>query len=335
MYKQFVDPLTIGGEQISGKGVKDSPMTVALEVTKRCNFRCIHCYNDSGIQPQSELSDDEILNIADQVAKLRPITVCLCGGEPTLRKNLLEIIAHLSYNAGYVTMVSNGYLIQRDIAKAMKSAGLHLVQISLDGDTETQHDTLRGRPGAFKSAINAIDVLLEVGIQVVTSFTPSKLNYRTVGRYIDYCKGLGVREVRSMPLIPMGRGKSIDKLLLTSEEYAFLQRAIYEKKEAYKFSNFTIEWGDPIDHYHRLPNLAQKGHKTHLVDIRSNGDLGISTYLPIYFGNLMEHTLKDYWDNGYCDAWKNQDLLNIVSKIETIYDLNDASNMTPKYIRLL
>lgn len=335
MNKQYVDPLTSGSEQIQGIGVKDSPMTVALEVTKRCNFRCLHCYNESGVQTKNELSDKEMLDLADQIAKLKPITVCLCGGEPTLRKNLLDIIEHLSSGVGYVTMVSNGYLIDYDFAIKMKSAGLHLVQISLDGDTEMQHDTLRGKLGAFKKAVSAIDSLIDAGIQVVTSFTPSKLNYQTVGRYIDYCKELGVREVRSMPLIPMGRGQLIDKLLLSSEEYTYLQRIVNEKKEEYKFTNFSIEWGDPIDHYHRLPSLAKKGHKTYLVDVRSNGDLGVSTYLPIYFGNIREHSIKEYWDRGFCNVWTNKDLLEIVSNIETLYDLCAASSMKPKRIDII
>ena len=304
-----------------------APLMVALDVTSACNFRCLHCFNDSGCKSSDELTDTEIYQVAQQVAKLNPLVVCLCGGETMLRKNLVDIIRCISKTAGVVNMVSNGSLINEENIYELKNAGIDTIQISLDGLNAIQHDTFRGYVGSFEKAVNAIKLIKKAGINVVVSCTPNKLNHRTIEEYLDFTLGLGVSQVRFMPLIPIGWGSKIESLLLSPEEYVRLQLILETRKEKLKYTTQSIEWGDPLDHFQRMPFNASFGYKAYSMEVKSNGDLAVSTYIPLVVGNVREKSLKEYWDSGYNDIWKNKEVLDYTSKIETVYDINELGSI--------
>lgn len=130
-----------------------------------------------------------------------------------------------------MNLVSNGYLIDENVAKRLKESGISNVQISLDGINPEQHDNFRGKYGSFDKAINAIKCLKKVGIPVMTSLVPNKLNYKDTYNYFKICKELKVISARCMPFLPMGRGDSIgSKLLLNDEENnIFIQQLMSAK----------------------------------------------------------------------------------------------------------
>lgn len=301
---------------------KNSPMSFALDVTSSCNFKCLHCFNDSGVRQPDELSNEELVEVARQIASFNPLSVCMCGGEPTLRGNLLEIIEIISPHAGAVNMVSNGFTMTQEKASALKDAGLSTLQISLDGVNAIQHDTFRGYAGAFKKAVAAIEFGIKNGLEVDTAFSPTKANFRSIEKYLEFCYQLGVSSVRVMPLIPMGRGRAIEHLLLTPNEYLELQLSLcfHEKMQTYK--GMRIEWGDPLDHFTRMPNNAKAGISTYIMEIRPNGDLAVSPYIPLSVGNVRVHSLREYWDAGYNKIWGNPQVVKYIRQIENIYDLS-------------
>lgn len=90
--------------------------TASIDITYKCNFRCKHCFNSSGEHSgiKQELSDEKILETADEIMDLGVESLCLCGGEPLLRKDLVYKIANLKKKTNTaLSMVSNGYLISK------------------------------------------------------------------------------------------------------------------------------------------------------------------------------------------------------------------------------
>lgn len=311
------------------------PIMIAFDITNKCNFNCLHCFNHSGedIFPD-ELTDEEKLNVVDQIIELQPYLVCLCGGETTCCKVLIEMIKRLSANIPTINIVSNGYLIDQKMAQELKNAGVSSVQISLDGINAEQHDTFRGHYGAFEHAIKAMKYLKEEGVNVLTSLVPNKLSYKDTYKYFELCHDLGVVNARCMPYLPMGRGENIaDKLELNEEEYNFMMQELLRAK--FDFADMKIEWGDPIDHTYRLPNNAKLGMDSFSMDIRSNGDIGISAYFPVVIGNCKRHTLKEYWFAGYKKIWDDKNLLAIMKEIETIKDFSKISKMKGYHVDIM
>lgn len=307
-----------------------APIMVAFDITNRCNLKCVHCFNRSGENDNDVLSHEDRMNIVDQIIELNPYLVCLCGGETTCCSDLYQIIEKLSKKIPTINMVSNGYLIDKNTVKKLKEAKITNVQISLDGINSMQHDTFRGKLGSFEKAINAIKLLRYENIPVLTSFVPNKLNYLDTYNYFKLCNEIGVNSARCMPFLPMGRGGSIgDKLILNNKEYFIFKRLL--NKAISDFPTLLIEWGDPIDHMYRQPENANYGMDSYCMEIKSNGDLGVSAYFPIYVGNCLKHTLKEYWDAGYNKIWKNKNIQERMKKIENIEDFRKFNDME-KYV---
>lgn len=306
-------------------GKLSGPIMVSFDVTTECMMKCVHCYNNSGmnIYDSKELTNSEILEVAHQIVELNPYTVCICGGEPLCRSNLLNILDVLSSEIKCISMVSNGFLMTDEIAKSLKERNVKQIQISLDGIDYYQHDNFRGVKGAFRKAVEAIEILKDNKFNpIATSFVPNKLNYQTIDKYIDLCVLLGVDLVRIMPFIPSGRGKSIgNKLRLNDCEYFYFLRKMLKKSLEYA-EIIEIEWGDPIDHLRRMPHNAYNGLNTYCMEVKSDGDVTVTTYLPIVVGNIKRHTLKDYWKKGYNFIWRNPDVIKHVNKILTIEDFS-------------
>lgn len=186
-----------------------------IDVTNKCTLRCLHCFNSSGglkNQRMDEMSDEELERMAYDVIDCRPVSICMCGGEPLLRKESIYKIANYSKNTCVdVNMVTNGELMTKEIAKKLWQSGISSIQVSLDGSTEEVVDWLRNKKGAYKNAINAIkyldDTRQELGInrKISVSFIPHKKNFEQLEEVIYLCETLNVDSFRAQPLMLLGR----------------------------------------------------------------------------------------------------------------------------------
>lgn len=304
---------------------ESGPQIVSLDITGNCNLKCLHCYNSSGdTAGKSDMDFATLKSVVNQIIKFEPLTVCICGGEPTLRKKELLYTISAFKNSGVIpaiNMVSNGFIITRDYASDLVTSGLDMIQISLDGHDDFTHDNFRQVKGSFMKAINAISECVKAGLTVSVSTIPNKLNYKNIDKIVDTCYDLGVSSHRAMPFIPMGRGAFSDKWILTPSEYAgfvgryFYLKSIYEKK------GMQVLWGDPLDHLKRMPNNALCGVNTYQMCIKSNGDLVTSPYLNFVVGSVYKKTLQDLWDSVYKKIWENPTWLEYISDIDSVCDL--------------
>ena len=127
--------------------VNDDPLNITLELTRRCNARCDYCNH---WQEQKQTEQD----LADYVAvvrRFRPFSVTICGGEPFMRKDALEIIRAVRAEPGwrYVSIITNGWFLTEDRAQKLIDTGIDQINVSLNFPDERQ-DTDRKLPGLFK-----------------------------------------------------------------------------------------------------------------------------------------------------------------------------------------
>ncbi|URZ03670.1 radical SAM protein [Clostridium felsineum] len=304
------------------------PMLISWDVTNRCNFRCMHCYNKSGDNSihcfDDELNKEESMKVVEQIINIKPYSMCICGGETLLRNDLVDIVKALSGNGILINMVSNGYLMNEDKAIQLKEAGINFIQISVDAFTSELHDKFRNTPGSHEKALNALKILRKVGIETAASFVPNKLNIHEFSDYVDLIYKTGCKQIRMMPILPMGRGlENFERLEPNSDEYFKFLLIVNKKKFEYSQKGMNIEWGDPLEHMYLAYDY--KRYMPVQMEIKSNGDIGVSTYLPIMVGNVRRHTLREYWDQGYKRIWKLPMLRNMVSKIRTVEDFKEMT----------
>lgn len=139
---------------------------VVWSTTRTCNLKCIHCYTDSSnIAYSNELSTDEGFKLIDDLASFKIPSLLFSGGEPLTRKDLFNLIEKASNRDIRPVLSTNGTLIDRDKAQALKDAGIVYVGISLDG-MEDVNDHFRGVKGAFSKAMKGFENCRAVGQRV-------------------------------------------------------------------------------------------------------------------------------------------------------------------------
>lgn len=304
------------------------PSQMTVDITNRCNLRCLHCFNYSGENAyiDDELTDDELLKLIDDIVVFKPFNVCFCGGETLLRKNIiLKLAKKLSDNHIMISMVSNGILLTENVAKELKSSGISRVQISLDGIGES-HDKLRGKKGVYEKAIQALKNLKEVGIRSGVAFSVTPWNIHQFKDVVKICSELGVKEVRIQALMPIGRGDiNKEKIICTDDQYRELLKDVNECKKT--IDNLDIEWGDPIDHLIRFPSLIECNT---LISIRADGSIVPSVYLPLSVGNIRKHSIIEYWNKGLSRIWEMDILKNMSDNYRSVMTMDSKNYNLPK-----
>lgn len=302
------------------------PQIVAFNVTSRCNLRCRHCYNDSGSGRSRDLSAGELLRIAGQIAALQPRQVCLCGGETMLCPALFDIIACLRPHTGKLSMVSNGWLIDRPMAEKLVASGIDNMQISLDGARPWQHDSLRGVSGAFGRAAAAIACLREAGLpQLMTALIPNRMNVRCVEEYFRLCISLGVSRIRFMPMLPLGRGREDGGMLLPDAGEMFrFGRLLSRCREKYA-AEIQAEWDDPVGSSHYLYKLAALRKQPVSLCIDADGTVRLDMYLSFPVGNLCEMDLETVWKQRIPAGWQRPEVKACIESLRQMGDFSQCS----------
>ncbi len=181
-----------------------------VSVTDRCNLRCLYCSSKdqfSWLPPEEILTYEELLKLIRVGLKLGIKKIRLTGGEPLIRKGLVDFIAKLSRLEGLedLSLTTNGVLLA-EMASALKEAGLRRVNISLDTLRPDRYARLCGRPFLAK-VLEGIESALRVGLH------PVKINTVVMkGQNDDELEDLArltleaPLEVRFIEFMPVGEG---------------------------------------------------------------------------------------------------------------------------------
>ncbi|MBN2482651.1 MAG: radical SAM protein [Candidatus Omnitrophica bacterium] len=136
------------------------PHWVYVSLSHRCTYRCKMCGVVKILQ-NYELTTERVKHVFDEIAQWRAKSeVVLTGGEPFLRKDIFDIIAYGIRKNIHIESVSNGALIDQELAVKIMSCGLHNIAVSLDGVSPETHDAIRAK-GSFDKAVNALRNLVQ------------------------------------------------------------------------------------------------------------------------------------------------------------------------------
>jgi len=146
------------------------PVSGSVELTHRCNLRCVHCY----LGPQSacrekrseELGAERWLSLVDEITDAGCLFLLVTGGEPLLREDFANIYRRAKQNGLLVIIFTNGTLITEDVAKLFADLPPHCVEISLYGSTAATYEKITGTPGSFDRCIQGIERLLHHKVSV-------------------------------------------------------------------------------------------------------------------------------------------------------------------------
>jgi MoaA/NifB/PqqE/SkfB family radical SAM enzyme len=291
------------------------PLSVTVEVTNRCNIRCRYC--DPSRPGSSEMTKAQLFRLMDEFRALGTQRIGFTGGEPTLREDLPELIAH-ARRIGLITTVStNGQRVADDI-DALR--GADLVVVSLDGPPQV-HDAQRGR-GTHARSLAAIRALRDASIPVFSSTVIT----RSGAEQIDYMIELARRERFAciFALIFNEHNRSV-----SPEEHLRLASSDKESQEVYRQLLIRKRAGAPIVNSQAyLRYMAEARYLTKPVRCKAaqlycavGADGSIATCglhlgrsdqpngLSTSFGQAFEDLHKAPCDRAYCNFGVEQSLM--------------------------
>lgn len=312
------------------RDILKAPYSMTLDITNKCNFRCIHCYNCSGenFTIEDELSDEEILNVINEIASIGLDSFCFCGGEPLLRKELLIKCAKIlsKGRVSSIGVVTNGFLVDENVAKELYESGITSAQVSLDGSTFDTYERIRGVKGSFNRAVNALKMLKKAEIEQVSSaFCPTSFNCEQLEEVYNICCESGIDILRVQPLMLIGR--ATDNLHIKPSDFQYRKLVSCVNKLKKNSGSVLIDWSDPIQHLIKYRNISE--NTSPIISIRANGSITNSPYLPITLGNIRRHTLSEYWKAGLGLSW-NLDIVKTLAKnINCIDDMGATHENVP------
>lgn len=272
-----------------------APLTINWTLSNRCSFNCPHCY--SRHEPLRELSLDQIREAMERVAGWGVLAVNFGGGEPLLFPGLFPVIDEAVRRGLRVTLNSNGYLLDRDMARRLAVAGVYGVGISIDSSLPEIHDRFRGVPGSHQRACRALSYLAEAGIRRSISTVVCRINHTQFAGMISLAEEMGVERINFHNFKCLKGGvNAADDLDLTPSQWREFYRSV---KGVTPRPPLRIGFDDPIIASLGLPTESSlvSGSVCGKLSLAVKGDGSITPcgFIPQAIGNILTDDLHRLW----------------------------------------
>lgn len=178
-------------------GDRPIPWLVSLELTERCNLRCVHCYvnqpaGDDRIR-QREMTLPEWQGVLDQVVDVGTLWLLVTGGEPLLRPDFCDWYLYAKRKGLHIILFTNGTLLTPELADFLAEYPPWETEITLYGATAETYERVTGMPGSYARCRQGIDLLLERGLALNLKTMVLTLNVHELPAMQSLAEQLGVR----------------------------------------------------------------------------------------------------------------------------------------------
>jgi MoaA/NifB/PqqE/SkfB family radical SAM enzyme len=266
----------------------ESIAILQFQYNYKCNFRCEHCSvkRFQGKKEGRSFTIEDVKELSRQADEMGLAHIVITGGEPLVFKDFDEIVKAIDPQKFYITSDTNGWLLDEEKAKHLKSIGVDKIQLSLDSLDAKEHDEFRHQPGSHARALKAIDAAKAAGLNIILSTVVTKQRVRSQ-EFIDYLefaksKGVGVFVTYAKPV---GAWEGNFDCLVDKDDMDYM-RELEKKYEV--FTHLTPGYG--LD----LGCIAVK----RMVSITQYGDVMPCPYIHVSLGNFFEEPLKDIIQKG-------------------------------------
>ena len=326
------------------------PDWVSVMLTTRCNLKCIMC--KSCYKPPFELSTDEVIGIINEIADWGVKIFNPLGGEPFIRKDLIQILEHACNKGLITTVTTNATLINEKIVKSIAALQRVHLNISLDG-LEKTNDLIRGK-GTFKKALKAIKDIRKAEKKILGQNEKKAININCIIHeknldeiieLVEYVKKAGADKVQFLYLFEYENSdtdKNFNKLWIHENDFERLDDSIDELCKYILNDDSSFEYVNSI---HDL-QLAKKYYRHTLsykeapcyngikeLYINVDGEVLMCdtklNFLAGKCGNIRNIPLKKIWFSK--QAWKRRRAIYNCKHacIQDCYRRSDADNLLP------
>ncbi|MEI7846444.1 MAG: radical SAM protein, partial [Chloroflexota bacterium] len=274
-----------------------APYRMDIALTYRCNNDCRHCYN-ARERSFPELSTEQWKKVLDIIWSLGIPHVVFTGGEPTLREDLPELIAHAEKNGQITGLNTNGRRMSDPAyVKKLVDAGLDHVQITLESNDENIHNAMVNAK-AYEQTVAGIKNALSSSLFVMTNTTMLQNNIESIPATLDFLAAIGVPTIGLNALIHSGHGSTVG----TGVPDQVLSPLLQIARNKTELRGQRLIWYTPTQYCGFDPQSLELGVKgctaaLYNMCVEPNGDvLPCQSYYSTV-GNLLLQDWEDIWNH--------------------------------------
>lgn len=273
------------GQRALDRGV---PLSVQLDVTYRCNERCIHCYLDH--DDHGEMTTAEIYNLLDQLAEAGVFFLTLSGGEVFMRMDFFDIVEYARSLMFCVKIKTNAFMIGEKEARRLCELMVQDVQVSIYSHRAEVHDAITLLPGSLKRTVAGIRKLRSHGVKVIIANVLMMQNLSDHSGVIELAEELGAEYTIDPTITPtMDGDRNILRLGLGVPQLQDVFRNSDLVGDVEEFCAPPSAVNDDV--LRELPCSA--GHTACYVS--PYGDLYPCVQFPLPSGNVRRQKFIDIW----------------------------------------
>ena len=172
------------------------PIGLLVELTHRCPLSCPHCSNPLALErPADELETGVWARVFKEAADLGALHVHLSGGEPTARRDIVELTRAASQAGLYTNLITSGIGVSETLLAGLVEAGLDHLQLSFQGTDVETNDRLGGYSGGYVKKRAVAEMTTRAGVPLTINAVIHRGNLHQVGAFIDLAVEMGARRL--------------------------------------------------------------------------------------------------------------------------------------------
>jgi radical SAM protein with 4Fe4S-binding SPASM domain len=270
------------------------PLGVQLDLTYRCNERCIHCYLDH--EDRGEMNTAEIKSLLDQMASAGVLFLTLSGGEILMRRDFFEIFEHARRLMFHVKLKTNAVMIHVSEAARIHALAPESVQISIYSHRAEVHDAITKLPGSLRRSLAGARLLIDRGVKVIFANVLMQANFNDYAGVQALASSVGATYTVDPTITPMMDGdRSTLKLNIARAELeqVFRDSSLLGAgaEEFCAPPDGPLETADAMD---TLPCSA--GHT--FCYVSPYGDVYPCVQFPLPTGNVRTSPFLEIWEHS-------------------------------------
>jgi pyrroloquinoline quinone biosynthesis protein E len=280
----------------------NAPLAILAELTHRCPLRCPYCSNPLELTRASgELTTAEWADVFAQAAELGCLQAHLSGGEPTARRDIVDIIAAARAAGLYTNLITAGVLLDAPLLARLQAAGLDHVQLSIQDAEAEGAERIGGMKGAHARKQQAARLVREAGLPLTLNAVVHRQNLHNLSAMIELALHFGAARLEVAHVQYYGWALENRAALLPTRAQLDEATRIVEAARAHHKGRLVIDYVVP-DYYAARPKPCMGGWGNRFLAISPAGNVlpchAAESITGMVFPNIRSTSLRAAWEDS-------------------------------------
>ena len=275
------------------------PIGLLVELTHRCPLGCPYCSNPLALErPGNELDGETWKRVFSEAAALGALHVHLSGGEPTARRDIVDLTGHASKAGLYTNLITSGIGVSEKLTNELADCGLDHAQLSFQGADKETNDRLGHYAGSWERKRAFAGYVIKAGLPLTINAVIHRANLHQVGAFIDLAVELGARRLEVAHTQYYGWALLNRAALMPPRKEVEELIALVEAARVRLKGELVIDMVVP-DYYARYPKPCAGGWGRVAINVSPSGKAlpchAAESIPGLEFWNVRDHALAEIW----------------------------------------